>query len=121
MENDLSFAAILTHYMILMLTSFNLFVLLFLPGTCSACEARSPNVVALYRGGNANDEFLTINKAGMVSAIPLYGFDYRGVVGYLWIGSPPTNNVNFYRYVTNNIGHFYTTSLSVVNFSILRI
>lgn len=101
-----------------MLTSFNLLVIMFLRGAHSACETRVQGVYSIYRAGNTNDDFLTTSQAEMIVAIPAIGFYYRGVVGYLWSSMPATNGISFYRYFTNNIGHFYTTSATVVDWGI---
>ena len=95
------------------LTSFSITLLLFLPGAHSACETRTQAVTAWYRAGNTIDDFLTQSQAESVSSI-VSGRYYRGIVGYLWTSLPATNGIAMYRYITNNMGHFYTTNTTVI-------
>ena len=94
--------------------SFPIILLLFLPGVHSACETRTQAVTAWYRAGNTNDDFLTQSQGESVSSIAS-GRYYRGIVGYLWTSLPATNGIAMNRYVTNSMGHFYTTNTTVIS------
>lgn len=92
-----------------------LFLVMFFPTTQSTCETRGQDITAWYRAGNTNDDFFTISQSEMTTAGIPGGRYYRGVVGYLWTTQPSTNGVAMNRYVTNNMGHFYTTNSTVEN------
>lgn len=91
-------------------------LLLLLPHqSIGGCETRSVAVAPLYRTGNSADNFLSVSQSEMVTnAIAGQHMVYMGVVGYVYSSMPAANGMAIYRYVTNNIGHFFTTNSTVV-------
>lgn len=97
------------------LCSFSTLLLLLYPQGCfGGCETRSVTVLPFYRTGNAADNFLSVSQSEMVTnAIAGLHMVYMGVVGYVYSSLPASNGMPIYRYLTNNIGHFFTTNSTV--------